>query len=267
MVVQSTLIQTIRNFKPKKGLDQHFLIDERVLNREVGYLDAKGREVLEIGAGIGTLTEKLARVARKIVAVEIDTRAIPLLVHRLSAFNNVEIVNADFLEMEIESVDRVISNVPYAISSPLLFKLADIEFSRAVLCLQKEFVDRMLAKPGTAEYSRLSVMTGLAFNTELMEIVPRSAFFPQPRIDSAIVKLLPAKTKLDEFSSELINLLFQHKNRTLRAALLASARKMGLEKEEMAEIAKKLELKDRRVFTLTREEIVSLCGELDRHLG
>src|SRR3989338_6092440 len=156
-----------------KRFGQCFLSDHRILNREVAYAGPDGKLVLEIGAGDGRLTRLLAQRARQMLAVEIDERMLPQLLGLPEKFVNLEILHADFLDLDFtgKRFEVIASNVPYSISSPLLFKLATMEFDRAILCLQKEFVDRMRAKPGDRDRSRLSVMSQLHFEIELLESV------------------------------------------------------------------------------------------------
>ena len=253
-------ISSQHNFRQSKRLSQSFLFDERVLVREAEYAALQDKVVLEIGPGFGFLTKRLASAgAKKVIAVEKDARLIPVLEREFVKFPNIEVVHSDFLEGSFKA-DVVVSNVPYAISSPLLFRLATMRFERAILCLQKEFVDRMLAKPGTKEYSRLSVTSQAVFKIRLLERVPRSAFYPQPKVDSALIEIIPTGEKLNEKTARLVLLLFQHRKKTLRAAISDAAEALGMTKEEARSIAEKSGFSARRVFTLTKEEIVTLAS-------
>lgn len=249
-------------FAQKKRLSQSFLIDERVLSREASYANSKGKTILEIGPGFGFLTKKLAEAgAKEIVAVEKDPRLIPVLENE-PGLANLKLINADFLEMKPAKFDIIISNVPYSISSPILFKLAEMKFERAILCLQKEFVERLLATPGTKDYSRLSITSQACFKMKLLEKVPRSAFHPPPKVDSAIIELIPTGEKLDEKTGGLVQLLFQHRKKTLKAALADSAEALGITKEDARNLAEKSGLSSRRVFTLSKEEFSVLSSAL-----
>ena len=262
LVPELKRISSQYGFSQSKRLSQSFLSDERILNREVEHAAPYGKTVLEIGPGFGFLTRMLAAAgAKKVIAVEKDARLIPILEGELSNFKCIEIVNEDFLDGNFKA-DIIVSNVPYAISSPLLFKIAEMKFERAVLCLQKEFVERMLAKPGTREYSRLSVTSQAAFKMKLIEKVPRSAFSPQPQVDSAIVELIPTGEKLSPKAAKLILHLFQHRKKTLRAALADAAEELGMAKDEARAAADRSGIPGRRVFTLTKDEIVTLASSL-----
>ncbi|VVC03455.1 putative ribosomal RNA small subunit methyltransferase A [Candidatus Burarchaeum australiense] len=236
-----------------KRLGQCFLSDYRVINREIEYACPDGKSVLEIGAGDGRLTTLLAERARHVTAVEKDARMLERLLPLLEGHANLEIIHADFLDLEFtgKHFDVVFSNVPYVISSPLLFKLAEMSFDRAVLCLQKEFVDRMLSQPGDKKRSRLSVMSQLHFDVWALERVPRTAFKPKPKVDSAIIELHRKKFTATASQSDFINKLFQHKSRTVRRALRDAY------DSKAASI--KTEFDERRVFSLTNEEILELA--------
>jgi 16S rRNA (adenine1518-N6/adenine1519-N6)-dimethyltransferase len=130
-----------------------------------------------------------------------------------------------------------------------------MDFERAILCFQREFALRMLAKPGGKEYSRLSLASQAAFTIELLEHVPHAAFHPQPKVDSAIVSLSPTGDPLSEAERQISTLLFQHRKKTVRASLLDSAEALRISKASAAEIAEKSGLAKRRVFSLSRDEV------------
>ena len=249
--------------EPKKKLSQNFLLVDRVMEREAEYAQCEGEHVLEVGPGLGFLTEKLAEKALQVTAVEKDRRLIPYLLQKFSDNPKVSIVHADFLKREVDDGARiVVSNVPYSISSPLLFKLAEMRVERAVLCLQKEFADRLVALPGERNYSRLTVMAGLKFEPEFLEHVPNMAFYPAPKVHSSIVRLTTKESQpLDGFTREFITLVFQHKRKTLRSALLDSARNLKKPKSLMREAAASLSFSERRVYTLSKEELLQAAEE------
>ena len=240
-----------------KALGQCFLSDYRVLNREIEYAQSEGKNILEIGAGDGRLTKLLADKAKHVTAVETDERMLEHLLPLLEEYENLEIVHADFLDLDFASkhFDLVISNVPYVISSPLLFKLASMRFDRAVLCFQKEFAERMLTEPNDKKRSRLSVMSQLHFEVKKLESVPRTAFTPKPKVDSMIVELKRKSFTATPSQSEFINKLFQHKSRTVRKALHDAYRLNASTKYD-----------ERRVFSLTNQEILQLAGSVENHL-
>ncbi|MEM3555702.1 MAG: 16S rRNA (adenine(1518)-N(6)/adenine(1519)-N(6))-dimethyltransferase RsmA [Candidatus Micrarchaeia archaeon] len=257
-MLRKELIEIFERYSihPKKRLSQSFLVDERVIRDEVEFAEADGKEVLEIGAGVGFLTRALAERAKKVMAVEKDSRLVEVL--RDTMPPSVEVVEVDFLNYEIPSAEVIVSNVPYSISSSLLFKISEMKFERALLCFQEEFARRMVAQPNTSEYSRLSVMSQLKFKLKLLRRVSKGCFFPIPKVNSRLILLEPTGRVIDGVSKELINLLFQHRNRTLRSSLLCSARNLGVEKNKLKQIVNSLPFKNRRVNSLNQTEILQL---------
>ena len=234
-------------------------MDDRILDREAAEAGVRSRVVLEVGPGFGFLTKRLAAAgAKEVIALEKDERLIPILEAELAPYENVRVIHADFLKWKPEKFNVFVSNVPYSISSPLLFKLAELDFSHAILCLQKEFVERMLAQPGESEYSRLSLTSQARFGIRHLGKIHRTCFRPSPKVDSALVELVPTGKKLTPETEKLILLLFQHKKKTVRAALSDSAEQLGITKDEARKLAEKSGLSDRRVFTLTKEDFALL---------
>ncbi len=256
--------------KPSGRLSQNFLIDGGIISMEISMASIGADDVvLDIGAGLGFLTEAISKKARKVIAVELDKRLFSYLKSRFEKNKNIEIVNGDILGI-IEKIefDKVVANVPYAISSPLTFALLSKKRMRsAVICYQKEFAERMIAKPGEREYSRLSVMVNYLADVELLAVVGKSSFFPQPKVDSAIVMMTPRKEKPYRVADEAaffstVKLLFQHRKQTVRNALLHSAKHLGLQKGMIKSVGLKSDLASRRVFTLTGEELSKISDEV-----
>jgi len=241
-----------------RRLDQHFLVDSRILQREVEYANVtKEDTVLEVGPGIGTLTRFLAKAAKKVIVIEKD-RKFESFLYKIP---NTEVIIADALEIDFPPCDKILGNLPYSISSDITFKILSQPIELAVLCYQKEFAERMAAKPGTKEYSRLSVNCFLRANVEMLENVSKAKYYPQPKVDSAIVRLTPKKIGLPEKFDSIVRALFQHKNQKVRNALIKSAHEFGT-KEDAKKFIKKLgETADRRVRTLTPEEILELSKQ------
>ncbi len=233
---------------PKKSLGQHFLKDANILRKEVSLADIKGKIILEIGAGDGRLTEKILEAnPKKVYAVEKDQRLAGILREKFKDDARIEIVETDFLELMPFDVDAIIGNIPYYISSSIIFGLKEYEFERAVLIVQKEFAEKMVAKPNEKNYGRLSVTAQLAFNVELVQKVPRHLFYPAPKVDSAMILLTKTNNRISEHDEDVIRVLFQHRNQTVRNAL-----KHGGIKAPIAFAA-------RRVRTLTKEECLEIA--------
>ncbi len=253
-------------YTPIKALGQSFLINEKIVKAEAAHSD--GKIVLEIGPGYGILTGELCKKAKKVIAVEKDENLYMLL--KGMKCKNLNLINKDFFklspdEIDIESVDIMIANIPYALSSKIIEWLGENGLE-AVLCLQKEFVDRMIADAGSKEYSRLSVMTSLLFSVTKIMDVPRGNFRPMPKVDSALIYMKPKKVQIKELERKLIGLIMQHKKKTLRSAVLDCGRQLGIEKKALAEVADRLELREARVFRLSPEEILGIAEELGRSL-
>jgi 16S rRNA (adenine1518-N6/adenine1519-N6)-dimethyltransferase len=176
--------------RPTKRLGQHFLLDERVIKRQVQLASLKkGDTVLEIGPGLGNLTEEILGYGVRLVAVEQDPGFCAFLKRRFG--DRIDLIQADAVHAFLPEFDKVISNLPYQISSPITFKLLDIGFESAVLMLQKEFAERMVARAGSPEYGRLSVGVYYRAECEIVMSVSKNSFWPQPKVDSCVVKLTP----------------------------------------------------------------------------
>ena len=236
--------------KLKKKLGQHFLNSEAVLNFEADLAVVKGAKVLEIGGGDGRLTAKLLeRGPKKLIVVEKDPYWAEEL--RMRFGEDVEVIEGDFLEQELYGFDVIIGNIPYYISSPIVFKIAKMEFKRAILLVQLEFAKRMVATPKTSEYGRLSVTTQLLFRPTYVKRVKRGSFSPPPKVDSAIVLLRKREgAELDEWAEKVIRVLFQHKNKRISNALKDG----GIKFEG--------ELPKKRAREMSPEEIVGLAEKL-----
>lgn len=197
-------------------------MDERVADREVEHLGiAPGEVVLEVGPGLGILTERVLTLAARTVCVELDAGIAAYIKGRFG--ERVELIEGDALKVELPQFDRFISNIPYSISSPLIFRILENDFRRAVIMVQKEFADRMAAGAGSDDYSRLSVNTYYRARCELLDHVPRSKFWPQPEVDSTVISLEPRpppfKVVNERFFLHLVNLLFQHRRKKIGTIL------------------------------------------------
>ncbi len=260
-----------------KNLGQNYLIDKNKRNQIIGFGDVdKNDVVLEIGTGIGTLTIELAKKAKKVIAIEQDENICKILTKRLKdeKIDNVELINDDALKVDFPKFNKIISNLPYQISSPITFKFLEYNFDLAILMYQKEFADRMNGEVGSKNYSRLSAMLYFKCNVETLTNVSAESFIPKPKIDSTVVKLTPKENRIsdDDFKiySNFTKALFQHRNKKIKNALIDSRhiisnidkkilkkRLNAIEDDELNEYLSK------RVVELTPEEILFLSEKLN----
>ena len=260
-----------------KNLGQNYLIDKNKRNQIIGFGDVdKNDVVLEIGTGIGTLTIELAKKAKKVIAIEQDENICKILTKRLKdeKIDNVELINDDALKVDFPKFNKIISNLPYQISSPITFKFLEYDFDLAILMYQKEFADRMNGEVGSKNYSRLSAMLYFKCNVETLTNVSAESFIPKPKIDSTVVKLTPKENRIsdDDFKiySNFTKALFQHRNKKIKNALIDSRhiinnidkkilkkRLNAIEDDELNEYLSK------RVVDLTPEEILFLSKKLN----
>jgi len=181
--------------KPSKRLGQNFLIDKRVLEKIIDVADIKPNEtILEVGPGIGTLTQKLAAKAGKVIAIEKDRKMINILKETLTDYKNIEVINADILNYQLSTTNyKLIANIPYYLTSALIRKFLECQNppTEMILMIQKEVAQRICAKP--PNISLLAVAVQFYANTRIMFYVSKNCFWPSPKIDSAIIKIEPIK--------------------------------------------------------------------------
>jgi 16S rRNA (adenine1518-N6/adenine1519-N6)-dimethyltransferase len=253
--------------KPTKRLGQNFLLDDSVVKRAVALADlTPGDVVLEIGPGLGNLTDELVKTGAKVVAVEQDPEFCSFLKRRFGS--RVSITQADAVRAFLPEFNKVVSNLPYQISSPIIFKLLEQGFEVAVLMLQKEFAERMTAAPGTPEYGRLSVGVYYRASCKIMINVPPHAFWPQPKVDSCVVKLVPkpAPFKLEDKEAffHVSKAIFSHRRKKVVNSLLVDpAVSYLLAKIDKSEISA-LPYSSKRAEELTPEMIGELSDSLFR---
>lgn len=213
--IRTRTILEKHGFSFKKSLGQNFLIDTNILHRIVDH--AAVSEVtgaIEIGPGIGALTEQLAKRAKKVVAFEIDGRLLPILADTLSPYPNVEVIHQDVLKADVQSVINekmndveeimVVANLPYYVTTPIIMKLLteNLPLRGIVVMLQKEVADRISAEPGTKDYGSLSIAIQYYTTAETVMTVPRTVFVPQPNVDSAVIRLLKREKPAVEVENE-----------------------------------------------------------------
>ena len=223
-------------FNFQKRFGQNFLIDTRILE---GIIDAaqitKDDFVLEIGPGIGTMTQYLCESAREVVAVEIDKNLIPILADTLSAYDNVEVINEDILKVDIKTLAeernhgkpiKVVANLPYYITTPIIMGLFEshVPIDSITIMVQKEVADRMQEGPGSKEYGALSLAVQYYANPKIVLNVPPSCFMPQPKVGSAVIRLErhakpPVQVENEQLMFQLIRASFNQRRKTLANGL------------------------------------------------
>ncbi|MFD1864700.1 16S rRNA (adenine(1518)-N(6)/adenine(1519)-N(6))-dimethyltransferase RsmA [Planococcus chinensis] len=234
----------------KKSLGQNFLIDPNILRKIVGKANlTKQSAAIEIGPGIGALTEHLARDAGKVLAFEIDQRLLPVLADTLSPYDNVSIIHSDILKADVRAAIEselagyddimVVANLPYYVTTPIIMKLLleKLPIRGLVVMLQKEVAERITAKPGTKAYGSLSIAIQYYTEAEMALTVPKTVFMPQPNVDSAVIRMIkrtePIVKVIDEdFFFTVTRGSFVQRRKTILNNL-QSAMPNGKEKKEL----------------------------------
>lgn len=253
----------------KKGFGQNFLIDANI-PRSIAAAAGITKEdcVLEIGPGIGSMTQVLAEAAAAVVAVEIDKGLIPVLQETLAAYDNVHLINQDILKTDIAALSetynggrpfQVVANLPYYITTPILMTLLEKKAPVAsmTVMMQKEVAERLQARPGTADYGAVSLAVQYYCDVEMVLQVPAGCFMPRPKVDSAVIRLMPlpcprVTVQNEDMLFHVIKCAFGQRRKTLVNGLFNQGN-LGLTKEALAELLAELGL-DARV----RGEALSL---------
>jgi 16S rRNA (adenine1518-N6/adenine1519-N6)-dimethyltransferase len=267
------------NMSAKKKFGQNFLIDNGTLE---GIVEAAGVTdkdcVLEIGPGIGTLTQYLADSAKTVVAVEIDKTLIPVLADTLSEYNNVTVINEDVLKVDIEEIVnkynegrpiKVVANLPYYITTPIIMKLFEsgAPIESITVMVQKEVADRMSMGPGSKDYGALSLAVGFYAEAKEVMDVPPSCFIPQPGVGSAVVHLMKhekprVEVKDDKYLFNIIRTAFNQRRKTLANSLSGNP-SLGVSSAQVQQALEKMGIDARaRGEILTLEQFAQLSDIL-----
>ncbi|WP_044895804.1 16S rRNA (adenine(1518)-N(6)/adenine(1519)-N(6))-dimethyltransferase RsmA [Bacillus alveayuensis] len=268
-------------FSFKKSLGQNFLIDTNILRRIVDFAELSAETgVIEIGPGIGALTEQLARRVKKVVAFEIDQRLLPILSETLSPYSNVRIIHQDVLKADVRKVIdeefagmkdiMVVANLPYYVTTPIVMKLLTerLPLRGIVVMLQKEVADRISARPGTKDYGSLSIAVQYYTKAETVMTVPRTVFVPQPNVDSAVIRLtkLPQPAVVVEneaFFFEVVRASFGQRRKTILNNLTSNLTNGKIFKETIEKVLHEVNIDPRRRGeTLTLAEFAALSDRL-----
>ena len=270
-----------RNSARTSSSGQNFLIDPRVLEKIIKAAEITEDDcVLEIGPGIGTMTQHLACAAKKVIAVEIDRALIPILQDTLSGWDNVKIINEDVMKVDLAKLAeeenggkplKVVANLPYYITTPIIMGLFEnhVPLKSITVMVQKEVADRMQVGPGTKDYGALSLAVQYYAKPYIVANVPPNCFMPRPKVGSAVIRLEryeepPVKVKDEKLMFRIIRASFNQRRKTLANGLKNSA-ELDFTKEEIAAaIAGIGKEPGVRGETLTLEEFARLADELSR---
>ena len=283
-LTSSTTIKEIRdrhNFQLSKSLGQNFITDRNVLDQIIqGAGVSEGDLVIEIGPGIGVLTVEAAEIADRVIAIEIDRNLIPILKETLGRFDNIEVINQDILKTDLKEIIekaktdrlftgkvRVIGNLPYYITTPIIMKLLEegVPADSITVMMQKEVADRIRSGPGTKAYGAISVAVQYYCDVERVANVPKEVFVPRPKVDSTVLNLLPLQEKRTELTDEkvffsCVKAAFGQRRKTLLNSLSGAG---GMDKDKVREVLERVGINPtRRAETLSIEEFGKLANEV-----
>lgn len=267
------------NFNFQKRFGQNFLIDSHILEKIIAAAEVTKEDcVLEIGPGIGTMTQYLAENAREVIAVEIDKSLIPILADTLSPYDNVTVINADILEVDINKLVqeknngrpiKVVANLPYYITTPIIMGLFEshVPLKSITIMVQKEVADRMQVGPGTKDYGALSLAVQYYAKPEVAAYVSPECFIPKPGVGSAVIKLEryeipPVEVEDEAFMFQIIRAAFNQRRKTLINGL-SNASGLPVTKEQALEALEQMGLSPTiRGEALTLEQFAELSNLL-----
>lgn len=275
-------IETIKKhgFDFQKKFGQNFLIDGRVLEKIMDAADITKEDcVLEIGPGIGTMTQYLAERAKKVIAVEIDSNLIPILEETLGRYENITVINADILKLDIDALVmeqnqgkpiKVVANLPYYITTPIIMGLFEqhVPLDNITVMVQKEVADRMQVGPGTKDYGALSLAVQYYAKPYIVANVPPNCFIPRPNVASAVIRLTrypepPVKVQNEKLMFQLIRASFNQRRKTLVNGI-GNASEVPYTKEETVQALEALGFSATiRGEALTLEEFAKLSDKLE----
>ncbi len=269
------------NFNFRKNFGQNFLIDDHILTKIVDAAGITDEDcVLEIGPGIGTMTQYLCERARKVIAVEIDNSLIPILNDTLSEYDNVTIINKDILKVDIAALAeeynegrpiKVVANLPYYITTPIVMGLFEslVPLESITVMVQKEVAERMQTGPGSKDYGALSLSVAFYSKAEVIAVVSPNCFIPKPKVESSVIRMTlhkqkPVEVKDETFLFAIIRASFQQRRKTLINGL-SNAGLPGVTKEDVRNALIQMGKPETvRGETFTLEEFATLANLLYR---
>lgn len=262
------------DFSFKKSLGQNFLIDKNFVDKIVESADIENQNVLEIGPGIGTITYEMAKIAKKVVAIEIDQSLMPILDQNLEEFDNAKVINEDILKVDLKNLVeeefngesfKVVSNLPYYITTPIIEKLitTGLPCNDMTIMVQKEVAERMVAGEKDKEYSSLSVFIKFYTDAKVIVNLPKSVFMPQPKIDSTILNLklrIYDNNVNEDTLFKLVRAGFNKRRKTILNSMSDV-----VSKDNLREAFMNLNVKENlRAENLSIDDYIRLANELDK---
>lgn len=261
---KTLLEETIRlikkyGIKPRRKLSQSFVVDENLLQVIVENVQPRPDDVIiEIGAGLGALTFQLAQHGSRVKAVEIDPVLVEVLKGRFSQFQNVEVIQGDFMKMSLEG-NVFTGNIPYHISTPIVFKIIEQDYDRAVMTVQKEVAERAVSEPGSRNYSRLTVSVKSRTEPRIAGLFPSSSFYPRPKVSHAVLCLKPSKCVENRIFDPLVRVMFSQRNRVARTVLKNGLKRLyGEEGIRLYPNISQLIPEGKRVYELSVQDFLRL---------
>ncbi|NBI30800.1 16S rRNA (adenine(1518)-N(6)/adenine(1519)-N(6))-dimethyltransferase RsmA [Chengkuizengella marina] len=267
-------------FSFKKSLGQNFLIDQNILEKIVNAAELdQSKGALEIGPGIGALTQSLAHSAGKVTAIELDQRLIPILNDLLQPYDNVEVIHGDVLKLDLNSIFKehfrdqteisVVANLPYYVTTPIIMALLEkqLPIENIVVMIQKEVAERMVASPGRKDYGSLSIAVQYYCEPEMVLTVPNTVFIPQPNVDSAVIRLKRRKKPIVQvedsvFFFKVVQASFGQRRKTIINNLISNLFTKD-DKQKLISILQSCDIDpSRRGETLNIEEYARLSNVL-----
>ena len=263
------------NITASKSLGQNFLIDDQIIDNTISSANiGKDDLVIEIGPGLGTLTNKLLQNAGKVICIELDKKMIEILKERFFLFDNIEIINEDVLKIDLNKIIeekgyknvKVVANLPYYITTPIIMKLLETraKFDSITVMVQKEVADRLCAKTGTREAGAITYAVEYYADAKKLFLVPNTSFIPMPNVESEVIMLEVRQNKFEYVENEemlfkIIKYAFMQRRKTLTNALSG----MDIPKEKLKEILDKLGIDERvRGEALSLEDFINIANLL-----